>query len=209
MLIQNWFYSVIVNRCFYFINLLKYSWLPVQTMKTIVLDHFFLSKIQFWILILCKALIPLIIDMINFTMQVRWALWSYSLWMLHYSSLCKGLIMWSLNINLGSWDFWYHRASFVLVMKKFTNTSQVSRTIQKPTLIYRTRICYGVFICCTLFILCSHYVFSRWQRTSSINKCILQYVYYVWTLFCVSFSENVYKLLKKISVCYFHRPKEL
>lgn len=118
MLIQNWFYSVIVNRCFYFINLLKYSWLPVQTMKTIVLDHFFLSKIQFWILILCKALIPLIIDMINFTMQVRWALWSYSLWMLHYSSLCKGLIMWSLNINLGSWDFWYHRASFVLVMKK-------------------------------------------------------------------------------------------
>lgn len=97
MLIQNWFYSVIVNRCFYFINLLKYSWLPVQTMKTIVLDHFFLSKIQFWILILCKALIPLIIDMINFTMQVRWALWSYSLWMLHYSSLCKGLIMWSLN----------------------------------------------------------------------------------------------------------------
>lgn len=197
MLIQNWFYSVIVNRCFYFINLLKYSWLPVQTMKTIVLDHFFLSKIQFWILILCKALIPLIIDMINFTMQVRWALWSYSLWMLHYSSLCKGLIMWSLNINLGSWDFWYHRASFVLVMKKFTNTSQVSRTIQKPTLIYRTRICYGVFICCTLFILCSHYVFSRWQRTSSINKCILQYVYYVWTLFCVSFSENVYKLLKK------------
>lgn len=209
MLIQNWFYSVIVNRCFYFINLLKYSWLPVQTMKTIVLDHFFLSKIQFWILILCKALIPLIIDMINFTMQVRWALWSYSLWMLHYSSLCKGLIMWSLNINLGSWDFWYHRASFVLVMKKFTNTSQVSRTIQKPTLIYRTRICYGVFICCTLFILCSHYVFSHWQRTSSINKCILQYVYYVWTLFCVSFSENVYKLLKKISVCYFHRPKEL
>lgn len=178
-------------------------------MKTIVLDHFFLSKIQFWILILCKALIPLIIDMINFTMQVRWALWSYSLWMLHYSSLCKGLIMWSLNINLGSWDFWYHRASFVLVMKKFTNTSQVSRTIQKPTLIYRTRICYGVFICCTLFILCSHYVFSCWQRTSSINKCILQYVYYVWTLFCVSFSENVYKLLKKISVCYFHRPKEL
>lgn len=75
----------------------------------------------------------MIIDMINFTMQVRWALWSYSLWMLHYSSLCKGLIMWSLNINLGSWDFWYHRASFVLVMKKFTNTSQVSRTIQKPT----------------------------------------------------------------------------
>lgn len=60
----------------------------------------------------------MIIDMINFTMQVRWALWSYSLWMLHYSSLCKGLIMWSLNINLGSWDFWYHRASFVLVMKK-------------------------------------------------------------------------------------------
>lgn len=197
MLIQNWFYSVIVNRCFYFINLLKYSWLPVQTMKTIVLDHFFLSKIQFWILILCKALIPLIIDMINFTMQVRWALWSYSLWMLHYSSLCKGLIMWSLNINLGSWDFWYHRASFVLVMKKFTNTSQVSRTIQKPTFRPSVLFTYGVFICCTLFILCSHYVFSRWQRTSSINKCILQYVYYVWTLFCVSFSENVYKLLKK------------
>lgn len=155
----------------------------------------------------------MIIDMINFTMQVRWALWSYSLWMLHYSSLCKGLIMWSLNINLGSWDFWYHRASFVLVMKKFTNTSQVSRTIQKPT--FRPSVLFTVleyvmvYLYVALFILCSHYVFSRWQRTSSINKCILQYVYYVWTLFCVSFSENVYKLLKKISVCYFHRPKEL
>lgn len=46
--------------------------------------------------------------------------------------LCKGLIMWSLDINLGSRDFWYHRASFVLVMNKFTNISQVSHTIQKP-----------------------------------------------------------------------------
>lgn len=215
MLIQNWFYSVIVNRCFYFINLLKYSWLPVQTMKTIVLDHFFLSKIQFWILILCKALIPLIIDMINFTMQVRWALWSYSLWMLHYSSLCKGLIMWSLNINLGSWDFWYHRASFVLVMKKFTNTSQVSRTIQKPT--FRPSVLFTVleyvnmvYLYVALFSFYVHIMCSLVDRERvALNKCILQYVYYVWTLFCVSFSENVYKLLKKISVCYFHRPKEL
>lgn len=203
MLIQNWFYSVIVNRCFYFINLLKYSWLPVQTMKTIVLDHFFLSKIQFWILILCKALMPLIIDMINFTMQVRWALWSYSLWMLHYSSLCKGLIMWSLNINLGSWDFWYHRASFVLVMKKFTNTSQVSRTIQKPT--FRPSVLFTVleyvnmvYLYVALFSFYVHIMCSLVDRERvALNKCILQYVYYVWTLFCVSFSENVYKLLKK------------
>lgn len=135
-------------------------------------------------------------------MQVRWALWSYSLWMLHYSSLCKGLIMWSLNINLGSWDFWYHRASFVLVMKKFTNTSQVSRTIQKPT--FRPSVLFTVleyvmvYLYVALFSFYVHIMCSLVDRERvALINVILQYVYYVWTLFCVSFSENVYKLLKK------------
>lgn len=183
-------------------------------MKTIVLDHFFLSKIQFWILILCKALIPLIIDMINFTMQVRWALWSYSLWMLHYSSLCKGLIMWSLNINLGSWDFWYHRASFVLVMKKFTNTSQVSRTIQKPT--FRPSVLFTVleyvmvYLYVALFSFYVHIMCSLVDRERVAlinvycNMCTMCGRYFVYPL--VKMCTNCWK---KISVCYFHRPKEL
>lgn len=156
----------------------------------------------------------MIIDMINFTMQVRWALWSYSLWMLHYSSLCKGLIMWSLNINLGSWDFWYHRASFVLVMKKFTNTSQVSRTIQKPT--FRPSVLFTVleYVMVYLYVaLISFYVHIMCslvdrERVALINvycnMCTMCGRYFVYPL--VKMCTNCWK---KISVCYFHRPKEL
>lgn len=151
----------------------------------------------------------MIIDMINFTMQVRWALWSYSLWMLHYSSLCKGLIMWSLNINLGSWDFWYHRASFVLVMKKFTNTSQVSCTIQKPT--FRPSVLFTVleyvnmvYLYVALFSFYVHIMCSLVDRERVAlinvycNMCTMCGRYFVYPL--VKMCTNCWK--KSVFVTY-------
>lgn len=103
----------------------------------------------------------MIIDMINFTMQVRWALWSYSLWMLHYSSLCKGLIMWSLNINLGSWDFWYHRASFVLVMKKSLQI-KVRWAVQSKSLLLdpQSYLPYSNMLWCIYMLHSFHFMFT-------------------------------------------------
>lgn len=103
----------------------------------------------------------MIIDMINFTMQVRWALWSYSLWMLHYSSLCKGLIMWSLNINLGSWDFWYHRASFVLVMRRSLQI-QVRWAVQSKSLLLdpQSYLPYSNMLWCIYMLHSFHSMFT-------------------------------------------------